>query len=236
LSTDDLTRLWQAPAAARSRPPRDRAPDPDDRYPPDGGWSAEPQEIDYSSFGPSDATPWAPRQVAGGSRRPWVDKPYFGKRKPPEEGTGLPRAQPTSPADSAVKMLLLHSEWWEQLDAGDLELLHELPAPHGALCAWMERHVQDNGATPWAVWEQALRDTDWAGLVRRIVTTDAQQEDLQFADFRRVLDGMWVRQLERQLNQLSQRAATDPEALAQWREVDQHRRRRLQALSLAPGL
>ncbi|KQW03002.1 DNA primase [Rhizobacter sp. Root1221] len=244
LSTDDLNRLWQAQAQAtggRSRPPRDRTHEPDDYPPPDDSWSAESQDIDYSSFEPSETgAQRAPRQGgfqggAGGQRRPWVDKPFFGKRKPPEEGVGLPRARTTSTEDLAVKFLLLHSEWWEQLDAGDLELLHELPAPHGALCAWMERHVQDNGPTAWAVWEVALRETEWARLVGRLVTEDALQEESQFTELRRVLDRMWVRQLERQQNELSQRAATDPAALAQYREVLQHKQKRLQALSLTPG-
>ena len=231
LSLDDLTRLWQAPAAGRSRPPREHDHPMDDHADAVNGWSADPPDIDYSSFEPAEQHS-RPRRQEG--RRPWVDKPYFGKRKPPEEGAGLPRAQPPSPADSAVMLLLLHSEWWEQLDAGDLDLLHRLPAPHGALCAWMERHVNGEGPCTWAVWQETLRNTEWASLVRHIVTPDALQDDLQFTDLRRVLDGMWVRDLERQLNQLTLRAATDPAALAEWRKVDELRRSRLQALSQAP--
>jgi len=231
LSAEDLTRLWQGQAAGRSRPPREREHrDADPWQPPDDGWSAEPQEIDYSSFEPSEQ-PFRPRHQEG--RRPWVDKPYFGKRKPPEEGAGLPRAQPPSPADAAVKLLLLHSEWWEQLDPGDADLLHGLPGPHGGLCAWMERQIQD-GPCSWAVWQEALRETEWAGLVARIITADALQEELQFTDLRRVLDGMWVRELERQQVELSRRAASDPAALQAWRDVEEHRRSRLNALSPAP--
>jgi len=232
LSTDDLTRLWQAAATGRPRPPREREHGLDDHARSGDSWSAEPPpEYDHGSFEPSEQPARAWRKEG---RRPWVDKPYFGKRKPPEEGVGLPRAQPTSPADSAIKMLLLNSAWWEQLDAGDLELLHGLPEPHRALCAWMERQVQADGPIAWAVWQEALRGTEWAGVVGRVVTSDALQDDLQFADLRRVLDGMWVRKLGEQLNQLSERAATDPAALAEWQKVNQQRLRRLEALSQAP--
>ena len=72
-----------------------------------------------------------------------------------------------------------------------------------------------------------------ADLAQRLVTAEVLQDDMQFADLRRVLDGMWVRRLQHLQDDLIQRAATDPAALAQWREVDAHRRRRLQALSLA---
>ena len=97
----------------------------------------------------------------------------------------------------------------------------------------MERQIQD-GPCSWAVWQEALRETEWAGLVARIITADALQEELQFTDLRRVLDGMWVRELERQQVELSRRAASDPAALQAWRDVEEHRRSRLNALSPAP--
>ncbi|MGE5863910.1 MAG: DNA primase [Rhizobacter sp.] len=222
LSGEDLTRLWQAGAPTRPRPQRERPPEDD--IPPDDAWFSE---------APPDAGPdRAPNPRP--PRKPWVDRPFTGRRRPPPEpGSGLPRAQPNSPADSAVRLLLLHSDWWEQLDPDDHELLHELPAPHGPLCAWMERHVLEHGAPAWAVWEQALQETEWAELAQRLVTAEVLQDDMQFTDLRRVLDGMWVRRLQHLQDDLIQRAATDPAALAQWREVDAHRRRRLQALSLA---
>ncbi|MGY4829304.1 DNA primase [Sphaerotilaceae bacterium SBD11-9] len=140
------------------------------------------------------------------------------------------RAAPASPADTALRMLLLHSEWWQQLDADDHELLADLPAPHGPLCAWLERQLNDHGATPWAVLEQALQETEWADSAPRLVPQSALADELQFADLRRVVDGMWIRSLQIQQEALMQRAASDPQALTRWRELEA---RRKQLLSLA---
>ncbi|WP_308296386.1 DNA primase [Rhizobacter sp. J219] len=64
------------------------------------------------------------------------------------------RAAPARKEDTALRMLLLHSEWWQQLDADDHELLAELPAPHGPLCAWLERHLHDQGKPPGPCWNK----------------------------------------------------------------------------------
>jgi DNA primase len=117
-------------------------------------------------------------------------------------------------------MLLLHSEWWQQLDADDHELLAELPAPHGPLCAWLERHLHDHGETPWAVLEQALRGSEWAETVARWVPESVLADEIQFADLRRVVDSLRIEALKDAQRALIERAATDPAALARWRELD----------------
>ena len=261
LSTDDLNRLWAAQAQAqsragggRSRPPRDAGQDDRGGPPPDDApWSYEPSsDFDPDSFDPTggqgatqgggDAGGWQGRgnkPWAGKDKKPWTpnkswgDKPW--NRKPPEEGSGLPRARPDSTADAALRMLLLSIGWWEQLDAGDHDLLHKLPAPYGPLSAWIERHLHDHGAVTWAELEPAIRETEWAGFVARLVTADAAQGEAAFADLRKAVDALWVQALKVQLDDLSRRAATDPQLLVQMREVEQHRRRRLQSLAPPPG-
>ena len=134
-----------------------------------------------------------------------------------------------------MRMLLLRNEWWDQLDAGDHDLLHKLPAPYGPLSAWIERHLHDHGAVPWTELEPALRDTEWAALAARLVTAEAVGGEAAFADLRKAVDTLWVQALKVQLDDLSRRAATDPQLLAQMREVEQHRRRRLQSLAPPPA-
>lgn len=130
------------------------------------------------------------------------------------------RAAPARKEDTALRMLLLHSEWWQQLDADDHELLAELPAPHGPLCAWLERHLHDQGETPWAVLEQALRDTEWAETVARWMPESVLADEMRFADLRRVVDSLRIDALKDAQRALIERAGTDPAALARWRELD----------------
>lgn len=257
LGSEDLTRLWQAQSAAgpggRGRPQRRAEPEYDAAPGGDPGWDLPPPDDSYGGGGTEyfdDPTPagggygggarhgggyprggGAPGQGGFRPKRPWTDRPPFGKRRPPEEGEGLPRARPDSGADAAIRLLLLHVDWWDQLDNGDHELLHALPAPYGPLSAWLERHLLDQGATPWAVLEQALAGTEWAGLGARLVTPEVLQGEAVFFDLRRAVDTLWLQTLKLQLDELSRRAATDPSALVQMRDVEAHRRRRLQALA-----
>ncbi|MBX3622599.1 MAG: DNA primase [Rhizobacter sp.] len=138
------------------------------------------------------------------------------------------RAAPASPADTAVRMLLLHSDWWQQLDADDHELLAGLPAVHGPLCAWLERQVHEHGPSPWAALEQALLGTEWADEVRRLVPEAVLGDEMHFADLRRLIDGMWIKVLAARQEALIQQAASDPQALVRWRELDERRKRLLQ--------
>jgi DNA primase len=130
------------------------------------------------------------------------------------------RAAPARKEDTALRMLLLHSEWWQQLDADDHELLAELPAPHGPLCSWLERHLHDQGETPWAVLEQALQDTEWADTVARWMPESVLADEIQFADLRRVVDSLRIDALKDAQRALIERAGSDPAALARWRELD----------------
>jgi DNA primase len=185
--------------------------------------------------GPDLARLWqsgavAARQGATEDEAPFSPKPRGGPRPPRFAG----RAAPARKEDTALRLLLLHSEWWAQLDADDHELLAELPAPHGPLCAWLERHLHDQGNTPWAVLEQALKETEWAETVARWMPESVLADEVSFADLRRVVDSLRIDALKDAQRALIERAGSDPAALARWRELD-NRIRQL-AASQAPSL
>lgn len=172
--------------------------------------------------GPDLARLW---QSAGAPRRNAPEGPPASSTTQSPRGNPRPprfagRAAPARKEDTALRMLLLHSEWWQQLDADDHELLAELPAPHGPLCAWLERHLHDQGETPWAVLEQALRDTEWAETVARWMPESVLADEIRFADLRRVVDSLRIDALKDAQRALIERAGTDPAALARWRELD----------------
>ncbi len=130
------------------------------------------------------------------------------------------RAAPSRPADTAVRMLLLHSDWWQQLDASDHELLAALPEPHGPLCSWIERQLHEHGPSSWAALEQALQDTEWAADAPRWVPDTVLADEMQFAELRQLVDGMWIGVLKEEQKALIVRAASDASALARWRELE----------------
>lgn len=162
--------------------------------------------------------------------------PARGSAPSPRPNRMSNRAAPASPADTALRMLLLHSDWWQQLDADDHELLAGLPPLHGPLSAWLERQLHEHGPTSWAVLEQALQETEWADAVHRLVPQSVLADEMQFADLRRVMDGMWIRSLQAQQEALLQQVTTNPQALTRWRELELRRKRLLLASAQQPTL
>ena len=151
----------------------------------------------------------------------------------------LPRAvarrAPSSPADQILRMLLLNSAWWDELTADDHGLLHDLPAPHGGLFAWLERQLGDHGAMSYAELAQALSTLDEAERAIAVVPASALQDQHSLADLRRMLDGLWIDRLSEMQRALIARAAQDPQALAEWREVTQRRDSLLKAMQAVDG-
>lgn len=137
------------------------------------------------------------------------------------------REAPMAPADQALRMLLLHNDWWGELSADDHELLHQLPAPHGELCAWLERQLAEHGAQPWAALEQGLIVDGWQDQLRRLIPALALDDEMSVRDLHRMLDGMWIERLALEQKQLIEQASVDPSALHRWREVEAKRQARL---------
>jgi DNA primase len=136
------------------------------------------------------------------------------------------RKPPNSPADHAMRMLMLHSAWWDELSTSDHELLHALPAPLGELCAWLERQLAEHGTTPWAALAEGLVGHPLDEVVRNLVPDTSLQDEMSLADLQRVLNQMWIAKLSAQSSHLIVEAQNDVNALKQWRIVDQDLKQR----------
>ena len=159
--------------------------------------------------------------VAGGS----TSRPAW-RAGPPKAPRSATRKAPTGPAEQAMRMLMLHSAWWDELSPADHELLHALPPPLGDLCAWLERQLAEHGTTPWAALAEGLAGDPLAPTVRALVTDAALEDEMSVADLQRVVGQLWERKLEAERARLSEIAHTDPDARQRWREVDLEWRRR----------
>jgi len=174
-----------------------------------------------------------PRRNADAESAPRAAKPEFARSPRPNRMSN--RAAPASPADTALRMLLLHSDWWQQLDADDHELLAALPSVHGPLCAWLERYLHEHGASPWAVLEQAMQETEWAAASLQLVPQSALADEMQFADLRKLVDDMWIEALRAEQKVLAPEIATNLGARARWSELNE-RLKHLLAVTKQPTL
>jgi len=236
LPLDDLNSLWKV-GAPRANAPRSRDHGPDDAHH-DAEAAGMASHDDYAH----------PADGAGGGQGGYGQaKGGYGQGKRSMQGNAMParprnpkfaardreaaereaqlrqpRAAPKTPESRAVQMLFGHPEYWEQLSADEHELLHALPAPYGPLVAWLERDLADHGPRPWAVLSHALReDPSLAEDAVAAADGDADPE-ATFHDFRRAVDLLLMRLLDAQKARLIALAATDPAALARYREVDLH--------------
>ena len=151
-------------------------------------------------------------QVAGAAAR----RPAQGALRPPPRAAS--RRAPAGLADQALRLLLRHNEWWEQLSGEDHGLLHELGGAHGEALAWLERQITEHGPQTWAALDAAMADEAWASLAHGWLQAVAADEEHGFDDLQRVLQRMWVDALGDDAHALAS-AEPDAESLAQLREL-----------------
>jgi len=143
-------------------------------------------------------------------------RPAQGALRPPPRAA-LRRA-PAGLADQALRLLLRHNEWWEQLSGEDHSLLHELGGAHGEVLAWLERQITEHGPQTWAALDAAMVDETWATLARGWLQAVAVDEEHGFEDLQRVLQRMWIEALGDDAQALAS-AEPDAEGLARLRQL-----------------
>lgn len=138
-------------------------------------------------------------------------------------------------ADHATRILFGHSELWETLTLEDHHLLCELPVPHGSLLAWLEAQLHEHGPLPWGALGSAVRPhrgNTYPATDGRY--TRAPKPASKCAKgCRDLLDRRLLEQIEKQKNQASAAAASDPTAFARYRELNERWHQLKQSISFA---
>jgi DNA primase len=197
LPAEELSRLWQAASAQR------------------GGRSAATASEDG---GPDDRSrPWqgsaAPASGgAGRFKKRWRDDPPL----PPQPR----RTAPLRPEDRVVHMLYGQPAWWDSLTGPEHALLHDLPAPHGVLVAWLERDLAEHGPRPWAVLRQVLLDDPALDNEHRKLANGDADPDATLEDFRRAVDVLLEKHLSARKIEVLSRLNSDPAAMAEFKAID----------------
>ncbi|MDO9403539.1 MAG: DNA primase [Polaromonas sp.] len=148
------------------------------------------------------------------------------------------RVQPVSRADHAARLMLSQPDLWETLTSEQHAMLAELPAPHGPLFVWMEIQLHEHGPQPWAAVREGLRGHALETLAVRLMSAESVAPDADGqsqpggqdsgAELRQLLNRLLIERLKAQETEAIEAAATDPQALQRYREL-QARRRQLEA-------
>jgi DNA primase len=149
------------------------------------------------------------------------------------------RAQPSSRADHATRILLGHSELWETLSGEDHGLLCDLPAPHGPLLAWLEAQLHEHGPLVWSALSEELQGHEAQPLAMRLMADAALMSDSPSEsdsesgiELRDLLNRMLVERIKDQETQAIVQAQSDPQALVRYREL--HARRQQLEMAMRP--
>lgn len=165
----------------------------------------------------------SPAGAGGGSAAPGSRRPAARIQAP------AGRRAPAATADLALRMLLRHSDWWEQIGPEDHQLLHDIGGAHGETIAWLERQCLENGPQTWAALAEAMRDEPWQEQAQRWVDGGLADEEQTPADLRRVLHRLWRQRLEAEVEALITAAGTDRQALVRIGELRERIRQHLSA-------
>lgn len=221
----ELGALWAA--ASAHAPPRPAARS--------GDWQSEPYADTGSEHSQWHAAGDGESHIAAKGKRKWEGKGKWQDRTASQRPYRPPLRGPlASRADHATRILLGHAALWESLSGEEHELLCALPAPHGPLLAWLEGQFHEHGPLTWSALQADLANhpaRDWATqLMTAVPLVEQPAEDAQ-AELRDLLNRMLVEQLEKQKNEASAAAATDPSAMARYRELDDRWRKLKSAIA-----
>jgi DNA primase len=138
--------------------------------------------------------------------RPRPQQPMAARR-------GGARRAPADSADLALRLLLRHSDWWEQLSAEDHQLLHDMGGEHGALVAWLEQQLTEHGPMTWSSLHDALQSHALLPVALRLAQAQALDDTPALGDLRRVMHRLWMAHYREIVKALIAEGRTDREQL-----------------------
>jgi DNA primase len=130
-------------------------------------------------------------------------------------------------ASHVATLLLRNTSLWEGLSGADHELLCSLEGPYGDLFRWTDQQVLEYGPQPWAALDIGIQEQPFEAIARKLVAQDTLQpigriieiEDVPLADVRVTLVKLHLDVINEELKRLRTLAPSDPERIAQEREL-----------------
>lgn len=165
----------------------------------------------------------APPSPAASADRPAAPGGFRRSSTTSARGRMAARLPPRRPEDLVVRLLLQNASWWDTLEPRQQDTLHDLPAPHGVLLAWLERDMAEHGPRAWSVVRLALEADESTQEARAALGPALSSDDdapADPADLARLVDLLLLRTYEARRSALLARAADDPQCLDAYREVD----------------
>ena len=213
----DLLELWQPAGKAGSYKKNSYSrPDSLGYSPKTSSKTAQNNENDTFSSYPDD--PGYPgHEMDYSSSEPHYATPIGATIKPPRRVAG--RLLPASREDRVLRLVLTEPQSWDKLSSEEHHLLCALPAPHGALFAWLESQIHDHGPQPWAALREGLRGHPHEAHAVAQLSQIPEGIEGDWNEVRSILDQLLKLNRQHEMKDLAARAATDPLAMQRYKEL-----------------
>ena len=156
-------------------------------------------------------------EVDYSSSEPHFSAPAASVTKPVRRVAG--RLLPASREDRVLRLLLTDPKSWDLLEAEEHHLLCALPAPHGALFAWLESQIHDHGSQPWAALREGLRGHAHEAHAIAQISQIPEGIEGDWTEVRSIIDQLLKLKRQLEMKELALRAATDPQAMQRYKEL-----------------
>lgn len=147
-----------------------------------------------------------------------------GSAKPQQARVG---SVPISRADHAIRLLLSHMAFFDEISHEHLAAVHALGPPHSPLLAWLEEQFHENGPQPWAILRERLQGHEGQALAEQLMSSTHAEGEGDLGGWRHelhdLLDRLLVDQLGQQLTHALATAMSDPTQLENYRKLDKRR-------------
>ncbi len=174
------------------------------------------------------------KDAGQGQKRPYKDWKEWKTRQAQPQRFAVRRAVPTR-ADHALRALLMHADWWEQLSQEDHHMLCEQSAPLGPAFAWLDAMVHEHGPQPWISLSAQLQDHPSQQYVlaqlaaaEELATSQARAEgsvgiEMSFAELRGLLNQELAEWLKAQESAALQEFMLNPRARERYEAIKKRR-------------
>ena len=138
---------------------------------------------------------------------------------PVTRGISLRRKIP-SRQDRALQILFTDMPQWAALASPLQHLLMDLAAPHGRLFTWLDQQWHEHGVQPLAALREGLRGHEDEALLVQLIDNTPLQMDNDASELQSIMLELEKAHLANQIDELTRRMATDPEAYASIKQLN----------------
>ena len=165
---------------------------------------------------PAGGEPGADREAAWPPDAQLKDLP----RPAPAPLRRLPgRIAPASREDRILRLLLTEPSCWDRIDDAQHALLCSLPVPHGPLFSWLESQIHEHGPQPWAALREGLRDHPQEAYALNQLAQIPPGIEPSWEETRPLFEELLKKARQHEMDELAQRAASDPQAMARFKAL-----------------